>query len=312
MKAVRIHAYGSFEQLRYENVDLPEMGNDQLLVKVIATSVNHLEIKKASGTMKEMMPLTFPWIPGFDFSGIVERTGTNVHGFAKGDLVYGNCMGGSYAEYLVADLDKVAKMPDILSFAEAASVPHVGETAWQALFKHGNLKAGQTVLIHGAAGAVGMFAVQFAREARANILTTVADKDLKYIKLLGANEALDYKTQDFSEVYKDVDLVIVLIGGDTEERSYKVLKPGGRLVSTVGISHPEMAKEKNINAIPMVIEQSAEDLNKITDLIISGKVRTDIGRLYPLQEAAEGWKTMLGDPSVPRLNHGKVILEVNS
>lgn len=312
MKAVRIHDYGSFEQLRYEEVAKPQISADQLLVKVLATSVNHLEIKKASGTMKEMMPLSFPWIPGFDFSGIVEETGANVNGFAKGDKVYGNCMGSSYAEYLAADLDKVVRIPDILSFAEAASVPHVGETAWQALFKHGELKEGQTVLIHGAAGAVGMFAVQFAREVKARILTTVADKDLKYIKLLGANEAVDYKTQDFSEIYRDVDLVLLLVGGDTEEKSYKVLKPGGRLVSTVGLLHPEIAKEKNIHAIPMVIEQSAEDLNKITDLIISGKVRTDIGRLYTLQEAAEGWKTILGDPSVPRLNHGKVILEVNS
>ena len=312
MKAIRIHAYGSFEQLRYENVDLPEAGNNQLLVKVLATSVNHLEIKKASGAMKESMPLTFPWIPGFDFAGIVEEIGPEAQGFSKGDKVYGNCMGGSYAEYLVADLNKVVKMPDLLSFAEAASVPHVGETAWQALFKHGQLKAGQTVLIHGAAGAVGMFAVQFARETKANILTTVADKDLKYIKLLGANEAVDYKTQDFSEIYREVDLVLLLVGGDTEEKSYKVLKPGGRLVSTIGITHPEIAKGMNINTIPMVIEQSADDLNQISALISAGRVRTDIGRLYPLQEASEGWKTLLGDLSVPRLNHGKVILEVNS
>ncbi|MCC8146996.1 MAG: NADP-dependent oxidoreductase [Bacteroidales bacterium] len=310
MKAVRIHEYGSFEQLKLEEIPTPEINEDQVLVKVYATSVNHLDIKKASGGMVPKLPHALPWIPGHDFSGKVVKTGKNITSFQEEDEVYGNSNGGSYAEYLAADLDKIVKKPQSLSFEEAASVPHVGETAWQAIHTHGQLKAGQSVLIHGAAGAVGSFAVQFAREVGARIYATASAKDMDYVKSLGAEQVIDYKTEDFTQVFNEVDLVLALVGGDTEERSYSIMKEGGCLVSTVGIQHEDIAGKKNITAIPMVIRQSAEDLEKITQLINEGKVKTEIGAVLPLSEVAKGWKMLSGDPSVPAVSRGKIILKI--
>lgn len=310
MKAMRIHDYGSFEQLKHEDIEVPAIQDDQILVKVYATSVNHLDLKKASGVMKERMPLKFPWIPGHDFSGVVEKTGSEVSGVKKGDRVYGNCRGGSYAEYLVANLKTTVKIPDALSFAAASSVPHVAETAWQALYKHGLLQKGQTLLVHGGAGAVGGFAIQFARNTGAKILATAGSEDIDYVKSLGADRVVNYKTEDFTQVFANVDLVLSLVGGDTEEKSYSVLKRGGRLVSTVGLAHEEVAKSKGITAVAMVIEQLGEDLRKITELIEEGNVKTDIGVRYPLEEAAEAWQVLSGDKSVKHRGHGKVILEI--
>lgn len=311
MKTVRVHNYGSYEQLHYEEVPLPEIKENQILVKVYATSVNHLEIKKTSGVMKEIMPLSFPWIPGYDFAGVVENVGSNVAGFKKGDKVYGNCDGGSYAEYLVADIHKTIKMPENLTFIEASSVPHVSETAWQALYKHGRLQKDETVLIHGGAGAVGAFAVQFAHNTGAKVLSTASGEDIPFVKSLGADDVIDFRTEDFSQLFKEVDLVLCLVGGNVEEKSYSVLKKGGILVSTVGLSRQDIAKQKDIEAIAMVIEQSAADLKNITELIKAGKVKTDIGISYSLKDVVTAWKALVGDKSVEHPSHGKIILEVN-
>lgn len=311
MKAIRIHDLGSFEQLKYEDIPVPSITDNQVLVKVYAVSVNHLDIKTASGAFNTKSPLDLPWIPGYDFAGIIEDTGKNVTKFKTGDKVYGNCNGGSYAEYLAADTDKVVLKPKSLSFIEAASIPHVGETAWQAIHTHGQLKPGQNVLIHGAAGAVGAFAVQFARNLDAVIYATASADDSDLVRSLGANVVIDYTKTDFTAVVKNMDLVIVLVGGNTEEKSYSVLKEGGRLVSTVGLTREDLAKTHNVTAIPLLIKQSAKDLEKITGLIDNGSVKTDIALTYPLQDAATGWKVLLGkDASLPHISHGKIVLEV--
>ncbi|MDR2919088.1 MAG: NADP-dependent oxidoreductase [Tannerella sp.] len=311
MKTVRVHNYGSYEQLHYEDAIPPEINENQVLIKVYAASVNHLEIKGTSGVMKESMPLSFPWIPGYDFAGVVENVGLNVTNLIKGDKVYGNCMGGSYAEYLAADIHKTVKMPENLTFAEASSVPHVGETAWQALYKHGRLQKGETVLIHGGAGAVGGFAIQFAHNTGAKVLSTASGDDIPFVKSLGADDVVDFRTQDFASIFKDVDLVLCLVGGNVEEKSYSVLKKRGKLVSTVGLSYQDIAKQKEIEAIAMGIEQSAIDLKSITDLIKVGKVKTDIGISYPLKDVVTAWKALAGDKSVKHPSHGKIILEVS-
>ena len=308
MRAIKIHNYGSFEQLKYEETEIPEVANNQVLVKIHATSINHLDMKKASGGI----PVDLPWIPGHDFAGTVELIGKEVKGFRIGERVYGNCPGGSYAEFVAADIDKVVKMPEELSFIEASSVPHVGETAWQAIHTHGQLKAGQKVLVHGAAGAVGAFAVQFAHKTGATVYATAAAEDMELVKAYGADEVIDYKTQDFTKEFQGVDLVIMLVGGDTEERSYTILKDGGRLVSTIGIAHKEIAEIQNITAIPMVIQQSAKDLEKITELINSGDVKTDIAVVYPMDQVVKAWKNLSGDPSLPKVTHGKIVLQIIS
>jgi len=311
MKAVRVHDYGLSNQLKYENVSEPVIKEDEVLVKVYATSVNHLEIKKASGAMKEMMPLEFPWIPGYDFAGVIENAGLNATPFKKGDKVYGNCNGGSYAEYVAVNISTVALKPENLTFVEAASVPHVGETAYQAIHIHGQLKAGQKVLIHGAAGGVGAYAVQFAHAIGAEVYATASFKDEEYLKCLGADVVIDYKATDFTTVVKDMDLVLVLVGGNIQEKSYSVLKRGGRLVSTTGPILEGEAMKYHVTGISMVIRQSGDDLRAITHLIENNKVKTDIAIIYPLSGAADGWKVLSGeDPSLPGISHGKIVLEV--
>lgn len=310
MKAIRIHDFGSFEQLKYEDIQIPIISDDQILVKVYATSVNHLDLKKASGEAKDKMPIELPWTPGHDFSGTVEEIGKKVTSFKVGDKVYGNCNGGSYAEYLAADIDKVVKKPESLNYNEASSIPHVGETAWQAIHTHGQLKPGQRVLIHGAAGAVGAFAVQFAREVGATIYATASDQDSDIVKSLGADVVINYKTTDFTDVAKDMDLVLVFVGGNTQEKSYDVIKEGGRLVSTTGPILENLARDHKVTGISMVIKQSAKDLESITDLVKQGKVKTDIALVYSLKDADAGWHVLSGDPSFLHVSHGKVILEI--
>lgn len=310
MKAIRIHGYGSYEQLKYEDIPMPMINDNQVLVKVHSTTVNHLDLKKASGSMVPKLPHDLPWIPGHDFSGKIVQVGKNIRSFKEGEDVYGNSNGGSYAEYLVADINKIVKKPESLSFEQAATIPHVGETAWQAIHTHGQLKKGQSVLIHGAAGAVGSFAVQFAREVGAKIYATAGASDIDYVKSLGAGKVIDYKSEDFTQAFNYLDLVLALVGGDTEEKSYNIIKKGGRLVSTVGLQHKDIAEEKAIIAIPMVIHQSAEDLEKITQLVNSGKIKTDIAITLPLKEAATGWKMLSGDPSVSSPGRGKIVLKI--
>lgn len=312
MKAIRIHNYGLSDELRFENVPDPEIKDNQVAVKVYATSINHLDLLKASGKMKDNMPLELPWIPGHDFAGIIVNPGFHENKFKEGDAVYGNCNGGSFAEYLAVDIDKVAKKPDNLTFVEAASVPHVAETAWQAVFEHGRLRKGQKVLIHGAAGAVGAYAVQFAKKIGAQIYATASTADKEYLYSLGAFEVIDYKAEDFTKkVEDDMDLVLVLVGGDTQHRSYSVLKEGGRLVSTTGPILESEAKKHKVTGIAMVIRQSAEDLKEISDMLIACEIKTDVAITYPLEEAATGWKLLGGeDPALPGITHGKVVLEV--
>lgn len=310
MKAIVMEQAGQARDLKYEEVPAPTIQENEILVEIYAVSINHLDMKKASGALSSLKKEEWPWIPGHDFAGIVRKTGEMVTAFQDGEHVYGNCQGGSYAEYLAADVNKVVIKPEILSFVEAASVPHVAETAWQAIHRHGRLQQGQKVLIHGAAGGVGAYAVQFARIAGAEIYATASAKDLDFIRSLGATHVIDYKNADFTQTVQNADLVLSLVGSETEAKSYGVLKEGGRLVSTVGIQHEDLARERDITAIGMVIEQSAEDLKEITRLINEGHVKPDISVVLPLAEAAAGWEMISGKHSQPPAKHGKIVLEV--
>lgn len=319
MKAIRIHQFGAFEQLKYEEVAKPIIQDNQVLVRIHATSVNHLEIKKAQGAFEDKFKLQLPWIPGHDFAGVVEQVGSKVTAFKVGDNIYGNANDGyahsdqgSYAEYIAADLSKIAHMPKNLSFVQASTVPHVGETAWQAVHTHGKLQAGEKVLIHGAAGGVGSFATQLARQTGAKIYASVSAKDKKLAESYGADVVLDYKSVDFSEVLRDMDLVLVFVGGDVQARSYKVLKKGGRLVSITGPILEDLAKEHEVSGTFMVINQSGSDLQKISELIEAGELKTDVALTFKLEEAAKAWETMLGtNPSLPKTGHGNIVLEIN-
>ncbi|NDV81275.1 NADP-dependent oxidoreductase [Bacteroides sp. 51] len=308
MNSIRLHDSGSSEALRFEKAPIPEISTKQILVKVYATSVNHIDILKASGKLGE---LHFPWIPGHDFAGVVENVGEKVKGFKVGDKVYGNCNGGSYAEYLVADMNKTAKMPDNLSFVEASSVPHVAETAWQAVHTHGTLRAGQKVLIHGAAGAVGAYAVQFAHQIGAFVYATASGGDKDFVKSLGADVVIDYKKEDFTQIATELKLVIDLVGGETQRRSFPLLVKGGRLVSTVSPIPEDEAEKYFVMGTFMYIQQSAKELKVITRMINDGQIKTDVAAVYPLKEAAKAWDSMLGkDITASTKPHGKFVLEV--
>src|ERR1700688_1265134 len=242
MKAVRLLEYGG--QLVFNDVPTPTIARDDVWVKIKSTAVNHLDLVKASGTVRQILPIDLPWIPGHEFSGIVEQIGSDIAAFAPGDAVFGVSEMGAYAEYLAAKPATVARKPSNLSFEEAASVPVAAQTAWQGIFTHGHLEKGQTILIHGGAGAVGAYAVQLASHAGATVIATASGGDEAYLNSIGASRVIDYREAQFKKVRREkVDVVFDLIGGDTQKRSFLVLKEGGHLVAaTQPVSQEETAR----------------------------------------------------------------------
>jgi NADPH:quinone reductase-like Zn-dependent oxidoreductase len=308
MKAIRVHAYGGPEQLRLEETIQPKAEKGQVLVRIHAASVNPIDFKLASGVMRQIMPINFPWIPGGDFAGVVEAVGSGVTGLAKGDAVYGDASGGgAYAEFYAGPASMIAHKPRKFSDVEAASVPLASQTAWQGLFDHGRLERGQTVLIHAAAGGVGTFAVQLAHLKGARVLATASAASADYVRSLGADTVIDYQATPFESVAKNVDLVFDLIGGDTQRRSYSVLKPGGRLVATSQPPSAEEAAKHKVEATMMQMKASAENLNQLAELIDAGKLKTTIGKTYPLAQARDAWTEIISGHA-----RGKIVLEVAS
>src|SRR5450755_1887658 len=211
MKAIRLSEYGG--QLAFVDVPTPMIARDELLVKIKSTAVNYLDLVKASGKARQILPIDLPWIPGHEFSGVVEQSGSDVAAWARGDAVFGaNETGGAYAEYLAVKPAVIARKPSNLSFEEAASVPVAAQTAWQGIFTHGHLEKGQTILIHGGAGAVGGYAVQLASHAGATVIATASGDDEAYLNSLGASRVLDYRKTQFETVLREkVDVVFDLI-----------------------------------------------------------------------------------------------------
>src|ERR1700716_2353117 len=245
MKAVRLFEYGG--QLVFDDVPTPTIAPDEILVKIKSTAVNHLDFVEGSGKLRQILPIDLPWIPGHEFSGIVEQIGSDVAACAPGDAVFGTTTGmGAYAEYLAVKAAAVARKPSNLSFEEAASVPVASQTAWQGLFTHGHLEKGQTILIHGGAGGVGAYAVQLASHAGAIVIATASGDDEAYLKSIGASPVIDYREAQFEKVLREkVDVVFDLIGGETQKRSFLVLKEGGYLVSAIQpVSQEETARHR--------------------------------------------------------------------
>jgi NADPH:quinone reductase-like Zn-dependent oxidoreductase len=236
--------------------------------------------------------------------------GSGISEMAIGDQVFGvtnTQFLGAYAEYAVASSRMLAKKPNSLSYAEAASVPIVAVTAWQGLFDHARLEAGQTVVIHGAAGNVGAYAVQLARRARLRSIATVGPKDIQYVRSLGADKVLDYHTQRFEDEVRDVDAVLDLVGGEPQMRSFQVLRPGGKLISAV--SHPDQhrAKHHGVTATFFLVEVTTERLRTIAELIERGELKTRVGAVLPLTDARDAHMMLEGRLLPPK---GKIILNV--
>jgi NADPH:quinone reductase-like Zn-dependent oxidoreductase len=308
MKAIRIHEFGGPEVLVLEDAPRPKPGADEVLIKVHATSVNPVDWKIRKGLRKEKFPTNFPLIPGWDVSGEIDEVGSNIKNFRKGDEVYSRpdlTRNGTYAEFVVVKADQVAIKPKSIDHSKAAAVPLAGLTAWQGLFDHGKLAPGEKVLIHAASGGVGTFAVQFARWKGAYAIGTTSAENIDLVKKLGAQEVIDYKNERFEEKLKDIDLVFDTIGGDTQRRSLKVLKNGGRLITTLKPENQEEAKIKNIQIEGFTAQSYPEELEQIAHLIDGGKVMPIISKVMHLEQAAEAQK-------LSEEGHvtGKIVLEI--
>src|SRR5579872_1001458 len=309
MKAIRIHGRGGPDHLVYEDVPQPHPGPGEVLVRIHATGVIATELEwdetyqTATGS-----PRTLP-IPGRDLSGVVEEIGQGVTTFAPGAEVYamlGYGRDGAEAEFTIALPSELASKPRTLDHVQAAAVPLTALTAWQALFVHASLAAGQTILIHGAAGGVGVFAVQLARHAGAQVIATASARHRDFLRELGASAVIDYTTTRFEEVVHDVDLVFDLIGGDTLVRSWQVVKPGGVLVSVVG-PRPSFAEAKAHGVRPawFIVEPNREQLIQIGALIDTGRIRPIIETVLPLSQARQAY-----EQGARGHTRGKIVLRV--
>jgi NADPH:quinone reductase-like Zn-dependent oxidoreductase len=308
MQAIRVHAFGGPEVLSVETIDRPRPANGEVLVRIKAAGVGPWDGWVRGG--KSVIPQPLPLTPGSDLAGIVEAVGADVDDFAIGEAVYGVTnprFTGAYAEYAVAKAAMIAGKPEGLSFEEAASVPVIAVTAWQALFEHAHVQPGQTVLIHGAAGNVGAFAVRMAKLAEARVIATAGSADLDYVKSSGADWVIDYRTERFDEVVQGADAVIDLVGGETQTRSFSVLKPDGYLISAVSQPDQGLAHRNQVHASFFLVDVTTMDLTRIAEMIDAGDLETRVGCVMPLIDARIAHEMLEGIRSAP---NGKIILKV--
>jgi len=307
MKAVRFHEYGGPEVLKYEDAPKPEPAPGELLIRVHATSVNPVDWKVREGHMKGMMNYTLPLIPGWDVSGVVEAAGPGTatkpgaEVYSKPDL----SRNGTYAEYVVAKESEVAAKPKSIDHITAASIPLAGLTAYQALYDAANLSAGQKLLIHGAAGGVGTFAIQLAKLRGAYIIATASKTNHDFLKALGANECIDYNSTKFEDVVRDADVILDTITGETMERSWACLRKNGILISILEPPKPEKAAAHGVRCHHTFVQSSGAELAELAKLVDSGKLKPVIEKVYPLSEARAAQES-----NAQGHTRGKIVLRV--
>lgn len=293
MTAIRVHEYGDVDVLRVETVPCPRPADDEVLVRVGATGVNPIDWMVREGYADEVLDPSLPYIPGWDLSGTVAATGEAVEAFSPGEPVFGLVEmpdpGNTYAEYAAVPADHVVGKPDCLDHTTAAGVPMVGLTAWRALFEVGKLEAGHRVLVHAAAGGVGHMAVQFADHVGAEVVGTASGGNEAFLRDLGVDEFVNYRTTRFETAVDDVDLVVDAVGGETLDRSVDVLADGGCLVT---LPEPptdavrERARvERNGTVAWFSVEPDASTLARIRTLLAAGNVKPTISGTWPLDAA---------------------------
>jgi NADPH:quinone reductase-like Zn-dependent oxidoreductase len=310
MMAWRVHKFGAPETMRLERVPVPTPGPGEVLVKVHAAGVGPWDgwIRGGRSALPQPLPLTL----GSDLSGAIEVVGPDVTGLRVGDQVYGVTNPrfiGAYAEYALASAAMIARKPASLSYVEAASVPVIAVTAWQGLFDQAQLAPGQTVLIHGAAGNVGAYAVQIAHRAGIRSIATAATADLAYVREIGADTVVDFRTERFEDAAREVDAVLDLVGGETQNRSFQVLRRGGKLISAVSKPDQELAKSHGVDATFFLVKVTTGDLTELADMIDRGDLRTRVGIVLPLADAREAHFILEGRRSQPK---GKIVLAVET
>ncbi|PYK41065.1 MAG: NADPH:quinone reductase [Verrucomicrobia bacterium] len=308
MKAIVAHQYGGPEVLKLEEIPQPEAKEDEILVRVIAAGVNPVDAAARSQKFGQFLHIKLPAIPGYDIAGIVEKAGAKITKFKPGDPVYAYIAldkGGGYAQYAVATEKEAAAKPQSLTYVEAAAVPLVAETAWQALIDTARLSAGQTVLIHGGSGGVGSFAIQIAKARGAKVMATASTANQDLLKQLGADVAIDYTKQKFEDVAKDVDVVLDSVGKDTLARSYGVVKKGGFIVSIVGRPDPTQLEKHGIHGASISVEPNSSELAEIGRLIDEKKIKVIVSQTFPVAEAAKAQEQI-----ATRHTRGKIVLKV--
>jgi NADPH:quinone reductase-like Zn-dependent oxidoreductase len=299
MQAIRFHDHGGPDQLVMDQVPMPEPSQGQVLVRVYAAGVNPVDWKIRAGWMREFLPTPLPAGTGRDFAGMIEALGPGVTGFMQGQAVFGMAESGSYAQYVVASTNHIAPKPDRLSFDEAASVPVGGVTAWRALFDAAHLQTGQRILVQGAAGGVGLFAVQLAAWKGAHVTGTASGGNADFVRSLGAEQVIDYRTTPVQNAVHDMDVVLDTVGGDVLEQSYGLVRSGGILVTIAGRPDDEKAGQRNIMATSVgPAAESASILRELGQLLQMGKLKTYLQKVLPLDQAGQA-------QSISETGHGR-------
>lgn len=308
MHAMRIHDFGGPDALKDDVLPLPQPRDDEILVRVEAAGVNPVDAKMREGKVSSIQAKDLPLTLGRDLSGVIESCGTAVQGLRKGDEVFAfiGYDRGAYAQYVMVKAGEFAPKPENLSHVEAAAVPLAALTAWQGLLDHGKLKTGQRVLIHGAAGGVGHFAVQIAKTKGAWVAATCSGRDMDSVRKLGAEQVIDYRKQKFEEEVRDIDLVFDLVGGETQDRSFEVLKQGGTLISTLQEPDKNKAKAKGLHVANYMAKPNAAQLAEIGRLLLAGKIRPYVFETFRLEEAGEAEQAL-----AERHVQGKIVLTIN-
>ncbi|WP_034434151.1 NADP-dependent oxidoreductase [Candidatus Contendibacter odensensis] len=308
MKAVRIHAYGGPELLHYETIPRPALNPDDLLIRVRAAAVNPVDWKIREGHLQGFLNHQLPLILGWDVSGEVVKMGPEATGFKIGDAVYARPdieRDGSYAEYIAVKASEAAHKPAKLDHDHAAAVPLAALTAWQALVDAAQLQVGQRVLIHAAAGGVGSFAVQLAKAKGAQVIATASAVNVGIVAELGVDQFVDYTRTRFEEIVKEVDVVFDTVGGDTQDRSWQVLKPGGILVSVINPPPEETAAKHGVRSAFVFVQPSGQQLTAIARLIDAGRMKPIIHTVLPLSDARQAQVISQGGHA-----RGKIVLHV--
>jgi alcohol dehydrogenase len=294
MRSAQINRYGGSEVIEInQSTPAPnDPSTGKVLVNVKAAGVNPADWKFRDGFFQQMMPLQFPSTLGWDFSGVIEKVGQGVSDFKQGDIVYGHASeptggSGAFAEIALANASTIAHKPKTLSLQQAAGLPTVGVSAWQALVETIGLSKGQKILIHGGAGGIGSIAIQLAKHHGAYVGTTVSANDKQFAKELGADEAIDYKTQTFEDLIHDYDAVFDTVGGDTYNRSFRVLKRGGILVSMLEQPNNKLMEQFGVKAVVQFTEVNRERLTKLAQWVDQNNMRVNVDKTFPLEEAGK-------------------------
>jgi alcohol dehydrogenase len=294
MRSAQITRYGNTsEVIEIRQISTPNLSAGKVLVEVKAAGINPIDWKIREGYMQQMIHLQFPSTLGLDFSGVIKQVGEDVSSdFSQGDEVYGQAgvpSGGSgtFSEMSLASATSIAHKPKTLGHIEAAALPLVGVSAWQALVEFMGLSNGQKILIHGGAGGIGSIAIQLAKNLGAHVATTVSSDDKQFVQKLGADEVIDYKTQTFEDIVHDYDVVFDTVGGDTYTRSFKVLRKGGIIVSMLEQQNSELMEQFGVKAISQFTQVNRQRLSKLAEWVDQNKVKVNVEKSFSLDEAGK-------------------------